>query len=140
MVYDWDNKEEICYRMYIDEKKSLEEIMEYMKDELKFAPRYGNLAGCTLPYTNSNLSSSVLTTTTANVPFRLNSSDGTSPPSKTPPTRMQPSFNASKSYGTATPPSGRCFAFSMMKDSILKSASSCASEPRIDGYSEFQME
>ncbi|KAH8649464.1 hypothetical protein BGZ60DRAFT_463253 [Tricladium varicosporioides] len=38
MVYDWENKEEICYRMYIEEKKSLEEIMEYMKEELKFAP------------------------------------------------------------------------------------------------------
>ncbi|TVY39152.1 hypothetical protein LSUB1_G004933 [Lachnellula subtilissima] len=38
MVYDWENKEEICYRMYIEEKKSLEDIMEYMKDEHKFAP------------------------------------------------------------------------------------------------------
>jgi len=40
MVYDWENKEEICYRMYIEEKKSLEEIMEFMKEEHKFAPRY----------------------------------------------------------------------------------------------------
>jgi hypothetical protein len=40
MVYDWENKEEICYRMYIEEKKSLEDIMEYMKEEHKFAPRY----------------------------------------------------------------------------------------------------
>ncbi|KAG0651639.1 hypothetical protein D0Z07_2145 [Hyphodiscus hymeniophilus] len=38
MVYDWENKEEICYRLYIEEKKSLEEIMEYMKEEHKFAP------------------------------------------------------------------------------------------------------
>ncbi|KAL3425155.1 hypothetical protein PVAG01_04436 [Phlyctema vagabunda] len=38
MVYDWENKEDICYRMYIEEKKSLEEIMEYMKNEHKFAP------------------------------------------------------------------------------------------------------
>ncbi|CAL3973765.1 hypothetical protein PZA11_005898 [Diplocarpon coronariae] len=38
MVYDWENKEEICYRMYIEEKKSLEEIMEYMKEHHKFAP------------------------------------------------------------------------------------------------------
>ncbi|KAH7412448.1 hypothetical protein BKA64DRAFT_658891 [Cadophora sp. MPI-SDFR-AT-0126] len=38
MVYDWENKEEICYRMYIEEKKSLEEIMEFMKEEHKFAP------------------------------------------------------------------------------------------------------
>ncbi|KAG4443950.1 hypothetical protein IFR05_000590 [Cadophora sp. M221] len=38
MVYDWENKEDICYRMYIDEKKSLEEIMDFMKEEHKFAP------------------------------------------------------------------------------------------------------
>ncbi len=40
MVYDWENKEEICYRMYIEEKKSLEEIMDFMKEHHKFAPRY----------------------------------------------------------------------------------------------------
>ncbi|KAH0553053.1 hypothetical protein GP486_006754 [Trichoglossum hirsutum] len=33
MVYDWEDKEDICYRMYIEEKKSLEEIMEFMKTE-----------------------------------------------------------------------------------------------------------
>ncbi|KUJ08654.1 uncharacterized protein LY89DRAFT_690705 [Mollisia scopiformis] len=38
MVYDWENKEEICYRMYIEEKKSLEEIMDYMKEHHKFTP------------------------------------------------------------------------------------------------------
>ncbi|PQE16948.1 Clr5 domain protein [Rutstroemia sp. NJR-2017a BBW] len=38
MVYDWENKEEICYRMYIEEKKSLEEIMEYMKEHYSFNP------------------------------------------------------------------------------------------------------
>ncbi|EHL01127.1 hypothetical protein GLAREA_11175 [Glarea lozoyensis ATCC 20868] len=39
MVYDWsEEKEQICYRMYIEEKKSLEEIMDYMKEEHKFAP------------------------------------------------------------------------------------------------------
>lgn len=41
MVYDWESKEEMCYRLYIEEKKSLEEIMEYMKENYKFAPRYG---------------------------------------------------------------------------------------------------
>lgn len=40
MVYDWEGKEPICYRMYIDEKKSLEDIMECMKTEYNFAPRY----------------------------------------------------------------------------------------------------
>jgi hypothetical protein len=39
MVYDWDNaKEETCYRMYIEEKRSLEEIMEYYKNQ-NFTPR-----------------------------------------------------------------------------------------------------
>ena len=70
MVYDWENKEEICYRMYIEEKKSLEEIMEYMKEELKFAPRYINPARRTSPYTNSYLPSSVLTTTNSKRAFQ----------------------------------------------------------------------
>jgi hypothetical protein len=39
MVYDWGDKEELCYRMYIEEKKPLEDIMEYMKIHLKFNPR-----------------------------------------------------------------------------------------------------
>lgn len=49
MVYDWENKEEICYRMYIEEKKSLEEIMDYMKDHHKFTPRYVSAAGSAAP-------------------------------------------------------------------------------------------
>jgi hypothetical protein len=40
MVYDWDGKREICYKMYIEDKKALEEIMEYMKNTHQFAPRY----------------------------------------------------------------------------------------------------
>jgi hypothetical protein len=43
MVYDWDSgKEEICYRMYIEEKRSLEEIMDYFKNQ-NFTPRYVNV-------------------------------------------------------------------------------------------------
>ncbi|KAG9235938.1 hypothetical protein BJ875DRAFT_457845 [Amylocarpus encephaloides] len=39
MVYDWsEEKEHICYRMYIEEKKSLEDIMEVLKVEHNFAP------------------------------------------------------------------------------------------------------
>ena len=38
MVYDWEGKEHVCHRMYIEEKKSLEEIMEYMRREMNFAP------------------------------------------------------------------------------------------------------
>ncbi|OJJ48058.1 hypothetical protein ASPZODRAFT_129979 [Penicilliopsis zonata CBS 506.65] len=38
MVYDWDGKRDICYQMYIKEKKALEEIMDYMKNTYQFAP------------------------------------------------------------------------------------------------------
>ncbi|OJD17289.1 hypothetical protein AJ78_02623 [Emergomyces pasteurianus Ep9510] len=38
MVYDWDGKRDICYKMYIEDKKALEEIMEYMKVYYQFAP------------------------------------------------------------------------------------------------------
>ena len=40
MVYDWEGKEATCFQMYIQENKSLEEIMEYFKTEHNFAPRY----------------------------------------------------------------------------------------------------
>jgi len=42
MVYDWDGKRDMCYQMYITEKKSLEEIMDFMKSTLDFTPRYPN--------------------------------------------------------------------------------------------------
>ncbi|KAH8682123.1 hypothetical protein BX600DRAFT_505740 [Xylariales sp. PMI_506] len=38
MVYDWERHEQTCYRLYIDEKKSLQEIMDYMRVEHKFTP------------------------------------------------------------------------------------------------------
>ncbi|KAL4930576.1 Clr5 domain-containing protein [Aspergillus undulatus] len=38
MVYDWDGKREICYQMYIRERKALEEIMEYMRNVYQFSP------------------------------------------------------------------------------------------------------
>lgn len=39
MVYDWAGKRDICFQMYIQEKKALEEIMEYMRNAYQFAPR-----------------------------------------------------------------------------------------------------
>ncbi|KAH8692444.1 hypothetical protein BGW36DRAFT_363435 [Talaromyces proteolyticus] len=38
MVYDWEGKRDICYQMYIEDKKALEEIMEFMKDSYQFSP------------------------------------------------------------------------------------------------------
>lgn len=40
MVYDWEGKEATCFQMYIQENKSLEDIMEFFKLEHNFAPRY----------------------------------------------------------------------------------------------------
>jgi hypothetical protein len=42
MVYDWEGKREICYQMYIKDKKALEEIMEYMRNVYQFSPRYAH--------------------------------------------------------------------------------------------------
>jgi hypothetical protein len=39
MVYDWEGKRKTCYDMYIGEKKSLEEIMEFMRVFHSFSPR-----------------------------------------------------------------------------------------------------
>jgi hypothetical protein len=44
MVYNWDPHKQTCYRLYIDERKSLEEIMAIMRDEHKFTPRFVYLA------------------------------------------------------------------------------------------------
>ncbi|KIV81533.1 hypothetical protein PV11_03711 [Exophiala sideris] len=38
MVYNWDPHKDVCYKLYIEERKSLEEIMQYMRDTLNFAP------------------------------------------------------------------------------------------------------
>ncbi|KHN96699.1 uncharacterized protein MAM_05255 [Metarhizium album ARSEF 1941] len=38
MVYDWDAHQETCYRLYIDEGRSLEDIMDHMKTVHKFTP------------------------------------------------------------------------------------------------------
>ncbi len=39
MVYEWDDKRDACYVMYIMENKSLDEIIEFYKNK-SFAPRY----------------------------------------------------------------------------------------------------
>ncbi|QUC18121.1 uncharacterized protein UV8b_02362 [Ustilaginoidea virens] len=38
MVYDWDAHQQTCYRLYIQEGKSLEDIMEHMKNFHQFTP------------------------------------------------------------------------------------------------------
>ncbi|KAI1912362.1 hypothetical protein LOZ39_002565 [Ophidiomyces ophidiicola] len=38
MVYEWESKRAVCYRLYIEEKKSLEDIIEIMRTEYQFCP------------------------------------------------------------------------------------------------------
>ncbi|KAF6831341.1 hypothetical protein CMUS01_07384 [Colletotrichum musicola] len=38
MVYDWDAHEKLCFQLYINEKKSLEDIMSYLKTHHNFSP------------------------------------------------------------------------------------------------------
>ncbi|KPM36774.1 hypothetical protein AK830_g9803 [Neonectria ditissima] len=38
MVYDWDVHQKTCYQLYIDEGRSLEDIMDHMKAVYKFTP------------------------------------------------------------------------------------------------------
>jgi hypothetical protein len=39
MVYNWDGKEAECYQLYVQEKKSLNEVLEYW-EQRGFTPRY----------------------------------------------------------------------------------------------------
>jgi hypothetical protein len=39
MVYNWDAHQQTCFRLYIEEGRSLEEIMDYMKRVHDFTPR-----------------------------------------------------------------------------------------------------
>ena len=133
MVYDWENKEDICYKMYIEEKKSLEEIMEYLKESSGFAPRYGTVS----QYPSARvlpLSNLLLTSIIVRELFKPNLNVGIFHPNKTPRTRIQPSYNASRNYGTRIPHSGRCLQFSTMKAFQLRSASSCECVRKIVGF------
>ena len=39
MVYNWDDKEAECYRLYVQEKRSLDEVIAYWEAQ-GFTPRY----------------------------------------------------------------------------------------------------
>lgn len=39
MVYEWEDKEAECYQLYVEERKSLDEVMQHMKDVHNFNPR-----------------------------------------------------------------------------------------------------
>lgn len=39
MGYDWDAHRQTCYRLFIEERQSLDSVMEYMRIHHKFNPR-----------------------------------------------------------------------------------------------------
>jgi hypothetical protein len=43
MVYQWDDKEAECYQLYVEEKRSLDEVMAYWEVR-GFTPRYDDCA------------------------------------------------------------------------------------------------
>lgn len=40
MVYDWDDKLDDAYRLYVEEHMNLDQVMEWFRREKGFAPRY----------------------------------------------------------------------------------------------------
>jgi hypothetical protein len=40
MVYDWETHRETLNRLYVDEKRTVEDITSYMRTNHNFAPRY----------------------------------------------------------------------------------------------------
>ena len=39
-MYDWEDKKQICYQLYVEQKDSMEDIMTYMREHYGFEPRY----------------------------------------------------------------------------------------------------
>ena len=114
MVYNWEEYHDVCYRLYIDEKKPLEEIMQIMRSEHAFTPRCPisiHPSGLPSPEPKWVLSlagpsplthiypTDLPTLSTANVPIRFNSVAGTSPPNRTRLTKMTASSRGFRSYG-----------------------------------------
>jgi Clr5 domain len=116
MVYDWEDKEDVCYRMYIEEKKSLEEIMEFMKTERNFAPRYCRLPETTsafalpLPFARPGQTLTQISRVIVNALSRSSSSAGSFQASRIRLTRTHSLLAALRSYGNAIRASGRCCA------------------------------
>jgi len=48
MVYRWDDKEAECYRLYVEEKQSLDEVIAHWEDR-GFTPRYDDCAHTSRP-------------------------------------------------------------------------------------------
>lgn len=71
MVYDWADKEDVCYQWYVVDRRSLDDLMKHMKSTYGFEPRYApaqhTASTATAETTNH------ATGVTANGPIRRNS-------------------------------------------------------------------
>lgn len=45
MVYQWEQHKNACYQLYINERRSLEDIMVHMKNVYQFTPRLVTIPG-----------------------------------------------------------------------------------------------
>ena len=87
MVYAWDEHEETCRRLYIEQGRSLGEIMQYMRDVHDFTPRYVSLhSGLQRPHAAEHGTDSLVL---ANALIKGSSRSGSSRPSRTRRTRMR---------------------------------------------------
>jgi hypothetical protein len=50
MVYNWDDKEGECYRLYVEEKRSLDDVIAYWEVR-GFTPRYVYCIDCAVACT-----------------------------------------------------------------------------------------
>jgi hypothetical protein len=96
MVYSWDDKEAECYRLYVEEKRSLDEVISYWETR-GFTPRY-----LWFPVQLSPISPQAERVILANAHSRPNSSAGTFLVSRTRHTRTPPSSPVCSSYGSKT--------------------------------------
>lgn len=39
VMYEWQGKETECYQLYVEERRSLGEVMAYFKEKHDFGPR-----------------------------------------------------------------------------------------------------
>jgi hypothetical protein len=114
MVYSWDDKEAVCYKLYVEERRSLEDVMSHFEMR-SFTPRYGLArvlsTGCRILSRsgfNMTMKPGQLLcrdadySTTARGPSNSSSNDGTSQASKTQDTRILHSSPASTNYGSRT--------------------------------------
>jgi hypothetical protein len=132
MVYSWDDKEAECYKLYVEERRNLEEVMSYW--EMRgFTPRCVSCATAVygLPYTSrgisygderdgeavDTISAAIISNSdgywvlfcdadyvSANARSSSSSNDGISPASRTPDTRTPRLPRAYTNYGSRTTP------------------------------------